>query len=150
MMYVRDYKHYALLKNNVIKAFVAINVSKISSSSSLLMSDVTHDPPIPVPIRVGDLSLDGFPDLILIVATPVGGGLLGIGGDFHKTPVVLSSVSCSQGILGCSASGQGRRGFVHLDSGVEALQAIEDARGVAVLDLDEDVSCPFFSKKKKY
>lgn len=123
------------------QAFVNINVSSVFSSSSLLMMDVTHDPPIPVPIRVGDLSLDGFPDMIAITAAVSGGGVLGKGTSIKQTPAVLSSVPCSRGTAGCYANGRGRRGFVPLTSGVDALRAIVDARGVTVLDLDEDVSC---------
>lgn len=105
------------------------------------MNDVTHDPPLPLPIRVGDLSLDGFPDLIIIVASAPEGGILGVGASIDRTPYILSSVPCARGIAGCNESGQGRRGFAVASTGSEALRQIVDARGVTVLDLDEDVCC---------
>ncbi|KIJ44161.1 hypothetical protein M422DRAFT_30662 [Sphaerobolus stellatus SS14] len=125
-------------ENSSNNAFSRIPVTSFGSESSLLMVDTTNDPPIPLPIRVGDLSLDGFPDLIPIITTPTSGGVFGIGAGINRTPAVLTSVPCARGIPGCSADGRGRRGFQHLTSGVEALQTIVDARSVAVLDLDED------------
>jgi hypothetical protein len=105
------------------------------------MNDVTHDPPLPLPIRSGDLSLDGFPDLIPIIASAPKGGVLGIGASIDQTPYLLTSVPCARGVAGCNGSGQGRRGFRIASEGSEALQQIVDARGVTVLDLDEDVRC---------
>ena len=124
------------------QAFVRIDVKALFPSSPyLLMNDVTHDPPLPLPIRVGDLSLDGFPDLIIIVASAPKGGILGVGASIDRTPYLLSSVPCARGIAGCNESGQGRRGFAVASTGSEALRQIVDARGVTVLDLDEDVCC---------
>jgi integrin alpha FG-GAP repeat containing protein 1 len=123
-----------------IQAFVRINLTSLFPSSPyLLMNDMTHDPSIPLPIRVGDFSLDGFPDLIPIVASAPKGGVLGIGTNIERTPYLLTSVPCARGVAGCGASGQGRRGFRIATAGSEALQQIVDARGVTVLDLDEDV-----------
>ncbi|KAF8487633.1 hypothetical protein JB92DRAFT_2759088 [Gautieria morchelliformis] len=120
-------------------AFVRINLTSLFPSSPyLLMNDMTHDPPIPLPIRVGDFSLDGFPDLIPIVASAPKGGVFGVGGSIERTPYLMTSVPCARGVAGCGASGQGRRGFRITSAGSEALQQIVDARGVTVLDLDED------------
>ena len=113
--------------------------SLFPSSPYLLMNDTTHDPPIPLPIRVGDFSLDGFPDIIPIIASAPTGGVLGVGASINRTPYLLTSVPCARGVVGCGANGQGRRGFTTIDAGSEALQQIVDARGVTVLDLDEDV-----------
>jgi len=62
----------------------------------------------------------------------------GTGPNSNRTPHLLTSISCARGVLGCGANGQGRRGFKPLSQGTDALQQIVDARGVAVLDLDED------------
>jgi integrin alpha FG-GAP repeat containing protein 1 len=105
----------------------------------LLINDTTHEPPIPLPIRVGDLSLDGFPDLLPIVASAPHGGVLGAGATSDRTPRLLTSIPCARGVPGCSAQGQGRRGFQAVSQGYEALQQVTDARAVTVLDLDEDV-----------
>ena len=107
--------------------------------------DTSHDPPIPLPIRVGDLSLDGFPDLVPILTSPTSGGVFGIGASFSRTPVVLSSVPCGRSVVGCTSNGRGRRGFQRLTSGVEALQSITDARGIALVDLDEDVGLSVYT-----
>ncbi|KAF8590510.1 hypothetical protein K439DRAFT_1381934 [Ramaria rubella] len=120
-------------------AFVRIDLTSIFPSSPyLLMTDTTHIPPLPLSIRVGDLSLDGFPDLIPIVASAPHGGILGVGASVDRTPRLLTSVPCARGLPGCGPNGQGRRGFKLTNSGAEALQHIVDARGVTVLDLDED------------
>jgi len=100
--------------------------------SSLLLSDVTFTPPIPLGLKPGDADLDGFPDLLAIV--------IGSDGDAH-TPRVLSNVQCSSGVPGCGAGGKGRRGFNAAGGNeIELLEEIKDARGVAWVDLDEDVS----------
>ena len=103
------------------------------------MNDATHEPAIPLPIRVGDLSLDGFPDLIPIVASAPHGGVLGIGATSNRTPRLLTSIPCASGVPGCGTKGQGRRGFRVVSQGSDALREVVDARGVTVLDLDEDV-----------
>ncbi|KAF8520193.1 hypothetical protein BU17DRAFT_46898 [Hysterangium stoloniferum] len=119
-------------------AFTRINFTSLFPSSSLLMSDMTHNPPIPLSIRVGDLSLDGFPDMIIIAASAPRGGILGVGATINYTPYLLNSVPCAPNVAGCDTTGQGRRGFEVAMTGVDALQQITDARGIAVLDIDED------------
>jgi integrin alpha FG-GAP repeat containing protein 1 len=125
---------------NGSQAFIRINFALLFPSSVLLMNDITHDPPIPLSIRVGDLSLDGFPDMMLIAASAPHGGVLGGGVTVNHTPYLLNSVPCARGIAGCDANGRGRRGFEVAVTGTDALRQITDARGIAVLDLDEDVS----------
>lgn len=92
------------------------------------MLDTTFSPAIPLPVRIGDTNLDGFPDLLVIAATA----------DRH-TPKLLISEPCTKGLPGCDASGRGRRGFRLLETGAESLEAVYDARGVAFMDMDEDV-----------
>lgn len=77
---------------------------------------------------MGDTDLDGFPDLLFVAATSDG-----------HTPKLLVSEPCARGLPGCDGYGHGRRGFRLVQKGTESLEAIKDARGVTLLDLDEDV-----------
>lgn len=119
-----------------LQAFVRIAISSlfpgVSGSPSLLVLDTTHNPPIPLPIRLGDANLDGYTDLLFII-------------DSHtvqdeRTPKLVLSVPCARGVAGCSANGSGRRGWKAVTAGAEFLDTITDARGVTFLDMDEDVS----------
>lgn len=92
------------------------------------MLDTTFSPPIPLPLKLGDANLDGFPDIIAIT---------GSGND--RVPGLVFSVPCSKGVVGCSASGTGRRGWSVAKKGAEPLNTIKDARAVSFMDLDEDV-----------
>ena len=117
--------------------FLSIPTSSIFSDADskmpyLLVQDTTHNPPLPVPIKLGDINQDGFPDLLAIVATDTGSSA-------DRTPRMAYSMSCRKGIAGCSSDGKGRRGFKVLKSGGDALHSVKDARGVAFLDMDEDV-----------
>ncbi|KAI6036999.1 hypothetical protein BKA83DRAFT_687075 [Pisolithus microcarpus] len=98
-----------------------------STSESIVVVDSTFPPPIPLPIRLGDTNLDGFPDLMFIVAN----------GDV-RTPKLLVSEPCAKGLPGCDQNGRGRRGFRLVHKDTESLEAIRDARGVTFVDLDED------------
>lgn len=116
---------------NILQAFIQIPFSSLVNSpsrSSLLVLDTTFSPPLPLPIRLGDTNLDGFPDLLVIAATADG-----------HTPKLLISEPCTKGPAGCNANGQGRRGFRLLQRGAETLEATYDARGVTFIDMDEDV-----------
>ncbi len=101
----------------------------------LLVQDTTHNPPLPLPIKLGDINQDGFPDLLAIVAS-------GTGSSADRTPRLAYSMPCSKGVAGCSSDGKGRRGFEVLNKGGDAFKGVKDARGVAFLDMDEDVSVP--------
>ncbi|KIK98838.1 hypothetical protein PAXRUDRAFT_632706 [Paxillus rubicundulus Ve08.2h10] len=98
-----------------------------SPSSSLLVLDTTFSPALPLPIRLGDANLDGFPDLLLISAT----------GGVH-TPKLLFSEPCTKGLPGCDENGQGRRGFGLVTRGAEDMESVRDARGATFFDMDED------------
>jgi len=92
--------------------------------------DTSYTPPIPLPLKLGDANLDGFPDFLAIIGSP---------SKHDRTPKLFLSVECgTAGAVGCSG-GKGRRGWTQVKKGVESLDAIKDARGVAFLDLDEDV-----------
>lgn len=102
-----------------------------SPSPGLLLFDNTYDPPLPVPLHVGDADLDGFPDILLILVT-------GRGSTRPRTPKLITNVPCAPGVAGCS--GKASRGWKAAVKGVDALENVKDARGVAFLDVDEDVS----------
>jgi integrin alpha FG-GAP repeat containing protein 1 len=127
------------------------------------MYDTTHTPPLPLPIKIGDGDLDGFPDLLFIVVTK----------DDKRVPKLAWSVRCGTGEPGCPAIQSqssikrfkegtkrlfmsnlirrdddaavvdkkiGGRGFVVASSGGDAsvLATFNDARSVSFLDIDED------------
>ncbi|KAL9714709.1 hypothetical protein Ac2012v2_001367 [Leucoagaricus gongylophorus] len=102
--------------------------SLLPENSSLLVTDTTYDPPIPLSIRLGDANLDGFLDFLLISAS----------GD-DRTPYLVYSTPCAPGVVGCNPSdGSGRRGWRVADIGTMSLKNVKDARGVTFLDMDED------------
>jgi len=115
-----------------MQTFVRIPLSSIlpqSPSPSLLVQDTTFSPAIPLSLKLGDANLDGFPDLFFIVSTSAG-----------TTPKLVYSVPCGRGVPGCAADGGGKRGWQVVGSkGTESLEAVKDARGVAFIDMDEDV-----------
>lgn len=121
------------------KAFVRIPVSDISPSSSMLVLDTQTSPAVPLPIRLGDSNLDGFPDLLFITASSPHGGFLGIGDKSDRTPRLAFSVPCGKGVPGCSSNGA-KRGYKIVKKDAEVLNAVVDASGVAFFDIDEDVS----------
>ena len=80
---------------------------------------------------MGDANLDGYPDLLLITGTTQD--------RTRKVRLVLSE-ECRKGhaVLGCDVPGA-RRGWAEVTKGAKALESVDDARGVAFLDIDEDV-----------
>ncbi|KAJ7221636.1 hypothetical protein GGX14DRAFT_514588 [Mycena pura] len=107
-------------------AYVRIPINTLFPGSSLVVLDTTQTPPLPISLKLGDANLDGFPDLLVIIAS----------GTDH-VPKVLFSVPCGSGAIGCG-HGQGRRGWNVASKGVGQLDAVKDARGVSFLDIDED------------
>ncbi|TBU24831.1 integrin alpha N-terminal domain-containing protein [Dichomitus squalens] len=129
---------FDLRENSDNDAFVRIPLSDMfpptkdsPTSPGLLVMDMTQDPPIPVPIKLGDVNQDGFPDLVVILAT-------GSGSHRPRTPNMVMSVPCAKGVAGCSGNGAGRRGWQPLKKDVDPLLNVQDARSVALLDMDED------------
>jgi integrin alpha FG-GAP repeat containing protein 1 len=92
----------------------------------LLVLDTTYTPSKPVAPALGDVNMDGFPDLLFIS---------------DGTPRLLLNQRCSsKTIPGCSGSSR-RRGFLeatHLSLNTQILQTITDARGASFVDVDED------------
>ena len=121
------------------QAFVSFAIADLFPSSSLLVLDTQVSPAIPLPIRLGDSNLDGFPDLLFITASAPHGGFLGIGDKSDRTPRLAFSVPCSKGVPGCGQDGNGRRGFKVVRKDAEVMNSVVDAMGVAFFDIDEDV-----------
>jgi len=123
-----------------LQAFVRIPIRDLVPTSDgrtpqLLVLDTTYDPPLPVPLKVGDLNLDGFVDIVPIIATPSPDDR----SKLAKTPKILGSVACRKGVAGCGTDGKGRRGWSVLGRDNNVLDEFQDARGVVLIDIDEDV-----------
>ncbi|KAJ8522676.1 hypothetical protein ONZ45_g812 [Pleurotus djamor] len=132
-----DFK-FDLTESSDNNDFVRMPISKLfDSSSSLLVLDTSFDPPVPLPIRLGDANLDGFPDLLQVIITRD-----------HQTPKLLLSVPCSSGLVGCPENGQGRRSFSVVKKGTESLEAITDAISASFLDMDEDGTLDMMIQRK--
>lgn len=110
-------------------AFARFPVSSvIPFTSSLLVYDTSFTPPIPIPLKLGDADLDGFPDMLAITVQGV-----------NRIPRLMYSVPCVSDLGGCSKNGTGKRGWKMATKGVEALESINDSRSLTFLDMDEDV-----------
>jgi integrin alpha FG-GAP repeat containing protein 1 len=109
------------------------------NGGSMLATDTSFSPTIPLSLKIGDANLDGFPDLLLIHVEDQ---------TRSQRPKLLFGTPCSAdgNAVGCredrggSKKGRGKVGFTVATKKMEALDAITDARGLAFLDMDEDVS----------
>lgn len=95
------------------------------------MLDTSTSPSLPTAPRLGDANLDGFPDLLLITGTN--------SDRTRKAHLILSEPYGGSGVLGCNVDGA-RRGWKEVKKDVGDFDTVVDARGVAFLDMDEDVS----------
>ncbi|KAJ7494497.1 hypothetical protein B0H11DRAFT_2004943 [Mycena galericulata] len=107
-------------------AFARIPINSLFPGSSLVVLDTTQVPPLPISLKLGDANLDGFPDLLVIIAA----------GQDH-IPKMLFSVPCGSGVVGC-VNGSGKRGWGVPTKGTEILDTVKDARSMSFLDMDED------------
>jgi len=104
---------------------------KIRNAGFLLM-DYTHIPGLPIALKIGDADIDGFPDILAIVShfTQY---------RFDNKPWIMRSVPCDgKPLPGGGRCAKGRRTFELVMHNVVPLATIDDARGIAFLDLDED------------
>jgi len=127
------------------QAFVRVSIKDLiptadGTTPQLLVLDTTYDPPLPVPLKIGDLNLDGFVDIVPIIATPSPDNRSRL----VKTPKILGSVACRKGVAGCGPDGRGRRGWSVIGRDNNVLEELTDARGVVLVDTDEDVSLDSF------
>lgn len=142
-----------------MQAYSIIPLSSVlPKHNSLLLTDTSHTPPLPISLHIGDANLDGFPDILAVAVGEEG---------VERVPVLLFSVPGKEGpsvsakVLGTEPSVQQlfgvggnvtaaasparhhRRFFKSVTHGAEPLAQITDARGVAFVDLDEDVRLLF-------
>ncbi|KAJ6620330.1 hypothetical protein B0H10DRAFT_2163572 [Mycena sp. CBHHK59/15] len=108
-------------------AYVRIPINSLFPGLALVVLDTTQIPQLPIAFKLGDANLDGFPDLLMIVASA-----------HDHVPKMLFSVPCAPGVVGCDPNGHGRRGWKVATKGTESLDAVKDARSVSFLDMDED------------
>ncbi|KAK8864374.1 hypothetical protein IAR55_001622 [Kwoniella newhampshirensis] len=129
--------------------FVSVPLASIlpdgSDGTAGLQLHLPESPNIPFPLRPGDFDIDGFPDLLVIVANstaaPPAGGIFGAIRHDGTQVKVLQNVPCRKGVAGCEGGGKGTRGFrIGSGKGWEALDAIWDANGASWIDLDDDGS----------
>lgn len=97
------------------------------------MFDNSYHPPLPLPLKLGDADLDGFPEILFVGVNDAG----------ERIPKLAWSVGCSNaGEPGCSASSDAnthKRGYVVATGGeVAVLETFKDVRSVSFLDMDED------------
>lgn len=82
-------------------------------------------------------------DIVPIIATPSADNR----SKLAKTPKILGSVACRKGVAGCGPDGQGRRGWSVVGRDNNILEDLKDARGIVLVDTDEDVSLdPFYHR----
>nr|XP_031863237.1 uncharacterized protein CI109_001110 [Kwoniella shandongensis]KAA5530309.1 hypothetical protein CI109_001110 [Kwoniella shandongensis] len=116
-----------------------------TGSTAGLQLHLPGSPSIPFPLRPGDFDVDGFPDLLIILANstaaPPAGGVFGASRRAGTQVKILKNVPCGKGVAGCEAGGKGMRGFkVGSGKGWETLDSIWDAEGASWIDLDDDGS----------
>lgn len=101
--------------------------------SFLVRENTLAAPSVPLALTLGDYNKDGFPDLLLLTLPDPRRP--------DETRVrLLANIACAAGRKGCPEAGwEGRRTFVHVQSGAEVLDGITDARSATFLDIDEDV-----------
>jgi len=144
---VRSQEIHSCIILTHLQAFVRVSIKDLVPTSDgttpqLLVLDTTYDPPLPVPLKIGDLNLDGFVDIVPIVATPSADDR----SKLARTPKILGSVVCSKGVAGCGPGGKGRRGWSMVGRDNNVLEEFQDVRGVVLVDTDEDVGfAPLYS-----
>lgn len=94
-------------------------------SPALSLFDTTFKPSLPLPLRLGDINMDGFPDVLLVVSTSSG-----------TQAKILESVACGPQHKEC----QSGRTFRVPPRGTAALDAITDVKLASFIDVDDDVS----------
>ena len=122
------------VKTHIFQSFIRFPLKSLfSEPRSLLVYDTSFQPPVPLPLKLGDANLDGFPDILMITVS-----------GRERIPTLLYSTPCSTGVAGCSPDGRGRHGWTIATKNARALSEIKDARSVSFLDVDEDVGGFYF------
>ncbi|WWC70229.1 uncharacterized protein I206_104179 [Kwoniella pini CBS 10737] len=119
--------------------FSTLLSDKTGSSVGGILLHLPDQPEIPLPIRIGDYNVDGFPDLLLTVQSIVKGGVLA-SKEVNQVKILVN-VPCSKNVPGCEGTAKSKRGFrVGSGKAWEALDSITDAEGASWMDLDDDGS----------
>jgi len=105
-----------------------LSPSKSGHEQSLLVLETTFSPAIPIVPQLGDVNLDGFPDLLIISGTSQ---------DRTRKVSLLLSEPCGKGLAGCDTPGA-VIGWREMKKGADILDTVGDARSVSFFDMDED------------
>ncbi|RUS19475.1 hypothetical protein BC937DRAFT_87413 [Endogone sp. FLAS-F59071] len=109
--------------------YVVFSLSEVLNGETLLMNDNAFKGGLPVPVRIGDYNLDGYPDLLLI-STPNSGSTSHV--------ILLESVLCTLDTCSSHAVAAERRTFVKVVKGANVLTSMANPRAAAFFDIDED------------
>ncbi|KAA1077632.1 hypothetical protein PGT21_014288 [Puccinia graminis f. sp. tritici] len=118
--------------------FTTMDIAKLFPAFRLVTELTGSDfqGPSPVGVQTGDYNLDGYPDLLLIVA-PMGGSS---SGGIRGVPWLLESFGCTLDVCSGPETAKHRRTFRPLSNGAAALNTIQDAKSAFFLDINEDGS----------
>ncbi|CAJ0628087.1 8090_t:CDS:10 [Entrophospora sp. SA101] len=118
---------YADGDGTIDMAYTIIDVKDLLDGGVIVIKDKSFKGMLPVPIRIGDYNMDGFPDLLVISEK----------GTEHFVSL-LESIPCTLEYCDPLAVKAQRRAFVKVIDGANSLNEITNAKGAAFFDVDED------------
>lgn len=126
--------------SDIAQYFSSVRLSAIIPGTTGFLLHPPGEPNIPLPLRLGDYDVDGFPDVLAVTSNSTarhGGVFRGSSGTQAR---VIRNVKCGKGVAGCDEHGRGRRGFVlGQGKGWEVLDYYWDVEGASWIDVDDDV-----------
>ncbi|RHZ82632.1 hypothetical protein Glove_106g45 [Diversispora epigaea] len=123
-----DNFYFNLTDSDSNDAYVILDLSsQLPEGEKILTLDTDFKGTLPVPIRVGDYNLDGYPDLLVVTYSS---------SSSHVT--LLESYLCTISYCYQAAVTAKRREFKQVSDGASALSDISDAKSATFYDLDED------------
>jgi len=134
-----------------MKSFTSIPVSDLFPGTTAILfaepKSTSSGNPALIPLRIGDFDIDGFPDILTLIvnntAAPPDGGIFGGGRSPGIQVKILQNAPCGKRDVACQDGKHRvkRRQFKPVvESGIETLDSIWDARNAAWFDVGEDVS----------
>ncbi|CAJ0759893.1 10560_t:CDS:10, partial [Entrophospora sp. SA101] len=108
-------------------AYMVIDVKDLLDGGTIVTKDRSFNGILPVPIRIGDYNLDGFPDLLVISEK-----------NSESLVSLLQSTACTLELCDPLAVKAQRRTFFKVVDGAHSLNKIKNAKGAAFFDIDED------------